>query len=1086
MARKQHGKITPENNYPSDPNGRGIHPFPGFSPVASHTAREAISQTEEDRGRAIDQTGGTMPGFWVADGTDDWFYLGGFTINVLSHGSRHEAGEDDEISVDGLSGELSEPQPPKAHAAAHVSSDPIQLATAAQNGLATSAQITKLDGIESGADVTDAENVAAAGAVMESDYKANTILAADSDNTPAAVTVDEQRMVGRITGGNIKALTAAEIRALLNVEDGAQANDMPVFNVLDYGAVADGDCGTLTLDVAPASDWEPGDIIAGQSSGAYATVVAKLTSLTYSVSGYCGYPKLNNIPEFTLGEVVGVTGTPAKLADQGAANPTFTSTATENSTFFQAAIDAAHALGSGIVWVPDGIYRVDYSVNLYSYICVIGASRGVYEQLGGVRIDAKNFSVETGQRAGVFQEAVGNQPAITLKNLVIEGAIAESNTGNWYDGCVGLYFNTDTQLILENVETNGFHHGIALWGGCGNFSIHRCAARAGYNSNLLLMNDVNAGHITESRFQNSSSTWEGNGNIVLDSTAGGYVVPNNIRFDLSFIDEGSACSMVISGGHRISVVCPIIYAGAWAGIHLYNVHEFDLYDTAIRRYPDLEILGYGIKIGVGCTGVRLHNVKTLAAGYPYTYDPTKVTDLAADTVFDNVNGIFKNINRYLAQSTEPTDVLVGELMKWKDTDTNKHYLIAGTSDGNKMVELNTDGLPTLGWETTVTGAGPHLLVTGSINAYDDSLGDLMVLALPENPNDGDEVPVKEVGASANPVKVVSDDGITKVDTGWSALGTFGVLFTPYFAGRYKYSATDDTWYLLETSIDQEKSLSDRYGIEWNTGLLFDNAILPPWASDSISFSFALPDDSIESLAEDYFIACWYIDTGDNFLIDGDMEDVGIDEYDSALGDITVTKDAAVYHGGSQSLKIERNDDGEFVGVELSFEEIIHLTGWARGDGTSYPYIKDAAENVLWEGTTGTEWQYYSVYAQGALVLGVGGGDDGNAVWFDDLDMRESDEYKLIVDSVSKTVKLINPIDEILIESDVVSGNPGAVYTVTFTQQILRSLSGLTGVLELFGFDSGDGFYENTVTPWVFDPAEASLMIDTSYRIDEVL
>lgn len=39
-------------------------------------------------------------------------------------------------------------------------------ATASVAGLATAAQITKLDGIEAGADVTDATNVAAAGAVM--------------------------------------------------------------------------------------------------------------------------------------------------------------------------------------------------------------------------------------------------------------------------------------------------------------------------------------------------------------------------------------------------------------------------------------------------------------------------------------------------------------------------------------------------------------------------------------------------------------------------------------------------------------------------------------------------------------------------------------------------------------------------------------------------------------------------------------------------------------------------------------------------------------------------------------------------------
>jgi len=50
-------------------------------------------------------------------------------------------------------------------------SDPVidmQPATAAQDGHATAAQITKLDGIETTADVTDTANVAAAGAIMSS------------------------------------------------------------------------------------------------------------------------------------------------------------------------------------------------------------------------------------------------------------------------------------------------------------------------------------------------------------------------------------------------------------------------------------------------------------------------------------------------------------------------------------------------------------------------------------------------------------------------------------------------------------------------------------------------------------------------------------------------------------------------------------------------------------------------------------------------------------------------------------------------------------------------------------------------------
>lgn len=55
-------------------------------------------------------------------------------------------------------------------------------------------------------------------AAMRKDiYDGHSILAAVSDNVPAALTVAEQTLVGRITGGNIAALTATQIRTLLDV-----------------------------------------------------------------------------------------------------------------------------------------------------------------------------------------------------------------------------------------------------------------------------------------------------------------------------------------------------------------------------------------------------------------------------------------------------------------------------------------------------------------------------------------------------------------------------------------------------------------------------------------------------------------------------------------------------------------------------------------------------------------------------------------------------------------------------------------------------------------------------------------------------
>lgn len=71
---------------------------------------------------------------------------------------------------------------------------------------------------------------------------------------------------------------------------------------------------TLTLDVAPVTDWAAADVITGQTSAATCVVVAKLTALTYKVKSRLGV--------YTLGEIIGVTGVAAKLADQGATKPT--------------------------------------------------------------------------------------------------------------------------------------------------------------------------------------------------------------------------------------------------------------------------------------------------------------------------------------------------------------------------------------------------------------------------------------------------------------------------------------------------------------------------------------------------------------------------------------------------------------------------------------------------------------------------------------------------------------------------------------------------------------------------------------------
>jgi len=117
--------------------------------------------------------------------------------------------------------------------------------------------------VEDGADVTDATNVNSAGAVMEVDYDAYTILAADTDDTPAALTVGASTIVGRKSTGGIVALTATESRTILNVENGADVTDAT--NVDSAGAVMETDFNAYTVLYAD-TDNTPAALTVGAST----------------------------------------------------------------------------------------------------------------------------------------------------------------------------------------------------------------------------------------------------------------------------------------------------------------------------------------------------------------------------------------------------------------------------------------------------------------------------------------------------------------------------------------------------------------------------------------------------------------------------------------------------------------------------------------------------------------------------------------------------------------------------------------------------------------------------------------------------
>jgi len=88
----------------------------------------------------------------------------------------------------------------------------------------TAAEVLTLIGVTAGADPTAANETSHTDVLVDGDYGANSILAADTVDTPASLEIAEQRVVGRITGGNIIGLTAAEILTLIGVTAGADVS----------------------------------------------------------------------------------------------------------------------------------------------------------------------------------------------------------------------------------------------------------------------------------------------------------------------------------------------------------------------------------------------------------------------------------------------------------------------------------------------------------------------------------------------------------------------------------------------------------------------------------------------------------------------------------------------------------------------------------------------------------------------------------------------------------------------------------------------------------------------------------------------
>jgi hypothetical protein len=120
-------------------------------------------------------------------------------------------------------------------------------------------------------------------------FDANTILAANSDNTPAAVTVAEQRIVGRITGGNIDDLTITQILDMI----GSAANGDILYRT-----------GGAWTRLGKGTDGQIQKLASGVPTWAWGGKIVQVvyTSTGSAASGSTAMPCDNTIPQKTEGD----------------------------------------------------------------------------------------------------------------------------------------------------------------------------------------------------------------------------------------------------------------------------------------------------------------------------------------------------------------------------------------------------------------------------------------------------------------------------------------------------------------------------------------------------------------------------------------------------------------------------------------------------------------------------------------------------------------------------------------------------------------------------------------------------------------
>lgn len=276
---------------------------------------------------------------------------------------------------------------------------------------------------------------------MESDYNAHTILAATSDNTPAAITVSEERLVGRITGGNITGLTAAQVLTMLGIS-GTPLSSIAIKTVEVSG------------DYTPTAGMKYCICILTGSGGGGGGADSSTTTNDFGVGGGGGAGS-TRIGFFTAAQI---GSSKAVVLNAGGAAGSATNGTTGGTP-------SDNTFGSTLLVAPGGLGGVGSGV----------ATEALNAQLGGAGGGAGSGGV-----FGTEGGAGGSAMALTNDATVGDGSVGFGGMGGssfWGGGGRGgALFSTTVGASATSAGTDGKAHGS---GGGGAVCSDTAAGAAG-------------------------------------------------------------------------------------------------------------------------------------------------------------------------------------------------------------------------------------------------------------------------------------------------------------------------------------------------------------------------------------------------------------------------------------------------------------------------------------------------------------------------------------------------------------------------------------------------------------------------------